>query len=189
MLNSVAKKIRYANKVVSRSSLEKVLQTDATYQKSIEAAVRAKASQREAEVERDLITQDSTRALPEERDASRAERALAHARKRVKELAVERDQKRTIAHNARVNHNREIRRKVASNNISIRRFQGEFREAFDLANDRKTTVFNKLYARNYRAVLEKAGMLGSEEEAEEEEFDDVSLGLQPQEEGEDGGGV
>ena len=44
-------------------------------------------------------------------------------------------------------------------------------------------------ARNYRAVLEKAGMLGSEEEAEEEEFDDVSLGLQPQEEGEDGGGV
>ena len=32
-------------------------------------------------------------------------------------------------------------------------------------------------------------MLGSEEEDEEEEFDDVALGLQPKEEGEDGGGV
>ncbi len=183
MARTLSKKIRYANDVVSRADLEKVLETDALYQQAIDTAVRAKAAQREAEAARELITQESARALPQEREASRAERALAHARKRVKELAAERDSTRLTAHNARMNANRETRRRVSSNNILIRKSQGEFREAFDLANDRKSTVFNKLYAHNYKAVLEKAGMLPEHTECEgEAEFDDEVLNLTPEEE-------
>lgn len=181
MAKTLSNKIRYANHVVSRSDLEEALKHDIVYQRAVKGAVKAKTLQREAEQAREQITLENTRPLTEEREASRTERALRFARRRVKELIAERDAARRVAHNARVSANRKMRRAVSSNNILIRRHQGEFREAFDTANDRKSKLFSEMYAENYKGILDKSSP------DEDEEFNDDNLGLIPDPEEEDQG--
>lgn len=179
MAKKISKRIRYANYVVSRKDLEDHLANDEVYQGWVSRAKEAKQGQREAELERDRLSDEAATALPEEREASRAERALAHARKRVKELIKERDRTRSVAHSARVDANRAMRRRVSANNISLRKWQADFRMALDHANERKTGAYQKLYAENYQEVLRKAGELGEEDTEGEEEMTDESLGLVP----------
>ena len=185
MAKAFPKSIRYANHVVSRSDLDKALERDTIYQRAVKRVVEAKTKQREVEQARGEITHANTLALPEEREASRLERAVVHTRRRLKELIAERDKQRSVAHSSRIISNQKMRREVSANNVLIRKYQGVFREAFDLANTRKSVVYNKLYSENYKEVLEKSGVLSKNEE-DAGEFDDESLGLIPEPEEEEG---
>lgn len=172
------KRIRYANQVVSRATLEEVLREDALYQSFVKQAEESRAAIKGAEVERRELSHQSTLATPEEREASRLERAVVYARKRLKELKEQRDRQRGIAYRSRVRLNGRNRRMVSASMISMKQRQGELRQALDSLEKRRVKVYRKLYQENFLETLKRADEV-QEEEDEVDEFSDEELGLVP----------
>lgn len=179
----ISKRVRYSNYVVSRKDLEEVLAKDSIYQSAVERARMSREASRKAEEEREEITHANTVALPQEKEASRLERAVVYTRQRLRDLKQQRDRQRIIANKARVRANTQMRREVSSAAISLKRCYAEMREALETAESRKAAMFQKLYTENYRETLQRAGVLGEEMPGEDDEdFTDESLGLLPPEE-------
>ena len=184
-----AARIRYANNIVGRHDLEEVLAKDSLYQATVKIAEEAKQRQREVVKQREAITHEHTLALPEEREASRLERALKFARQRVGELKKQRDRQRVIANSARVDANRRMRRMVSANNIAMRKCQAEFRRRSIKRMCTRTQYSRRCTPRTIEKFWRNPECYG--EVDEEEELTDESIGLvpPPEEEEQDGRGL
>jgi hypothetical protein len=100
-------RIRYSNKVLSRKELNKALAVDPSYLRACEDAERARSDIRAAEQELTDISNETAKALPEEVECSRIERAVTNVAQRLKELREQRTKARSAAFRARRKANRD----------------------------------------------------------------------------------
>jgi len=161
-----SKKIRYSNHALSRKDFEKVLSGDSAHRKLVERAVEARERISEVEQAQKDNTYAQTTALDEEKRCSRLERWVERLTERLKQLRAERDEARSVAHAARLGANKQFRTKARELDIELARQQAELRKAIDAAQQRETSLFQKLYTENHQESLRKAGLLGGETEEE-----------------------
>jgi len=149
-------RIRYSNKVLSRKELNKALAVDPSYLRACEDVERARSDIRAAEQELTDISNETAKALPEEVECSRIERAVTNVAQRLKELREQRTKARSAAFRARRKANRDANASRSSANNRLAQAQAKLREYYDRAERRKTTLFREIYQSNKQHLIEKA---------------------------------
>jgi hypothetical protein len=148
-------KVRFANSVVSRQELNEALSQDEAYMSHIRTINKFKEEVSKTKEELKKLSDDQTKALPEEVACSKIERQLEATKEKLAKLREDRDVARRKALTARRKEQGKVKSKRSTLNIRLTRRNNQVREYYTYADERKAAVFKELMQLNKVKKLRK----------------------------------